>query len=35
VVTNADLTAANTVGTGSVTGSPTFSNGANCPQPSL
>lgn len=35
VVTNADITAANTVGTGSVTGSPTFSNGANCPQPSL
>jgi hypothetical protein len=35
VVTNADITAANTVGTGSVSGSPTFSNGANCPQPSL
>jgi|GEM_PF-1833705 len=35
VVTGADITAQNTVGTGSVTGSPTFSNGANCPQPSL
>ncbi|MFL5380949.1 MAG: beta strand repeat-containing protein [Longimicrobiaceae bacterium] len=35
VVTNADITAANTVGTGSVLGSPTFSNGVNCPQPSL
>jgi hypothetical protein len=35
VVTGADLTAANTVGTGSVTGTPTFNNGTNCAQPSL
>lgn len=35
VVTNADITAQNTVGTGSVSGAPTFNNGANCAQPSL
>jgi hypothetical protein len=35
VVTPADLTARNTVGTGSVAGTPVFSNGANCVQPSL
>jgi len=35
VVTPADITAQNTVGTGSVTGAPTFSNGAPCAQPSL
>jgi hypothetical protein len=35
VVTGADITAQNTVGTGSITGAPTFNNGANCPQPSL
>jgi hypothetical protein len=33
VVTGADITAQNTVGTGSVSGAPTFNNGANCPQP--
>lgn len=35
VVTGADLTAANSVGTGSVTGAPTFNNNTNCAQPSL
>jgi hypothetical protein len=35
VVTGADITAQNTVGTGSISGAPTFNNGANCPQPSL
>ncbi|HEX9937376.1 MAG TPA: hypothetical protein VGB15_09640, partial [Longimicrobium sp.] len=35
VVTNADITALNTAGSGSVTGAPTFSNGANCTSPSL
>jgi hypothetical protein len=35
VVTGADITALNTVGNGSVTGAPTFSNGANCTSPSL
>jgi hypothetical protein len=35
VVTGADITALNTVGSGSVTGAPTFSNGANCTTPTL
>jgi hypothetical protein len=35
VVTGPDITAANTVGTGSVTGAPTFNNNTNCAQPSL
>lgn len=34
-VTSADITAQNTVGTGNVSGAVTFSNGQNCPQPSL
>jgi hypothetical protein len=35
VVTAADITAANTVGTGSVAGAATFNGGANCLQPVL
>lgn len=35
VVTGPEITAANTVGTGSVSGTPTFNNNTNCAQPSL